>query len=96
MGSLAVFKYLGFITENLNAIGDALGIGASIPLVKLTLPVGISFYTFQSMSYTIDVYRGRLRPTHSWLHFFAFSQCFPSWWPVLSSGPPIFCHSSMS
>ena len=53
LGLLAVFKYADFFVENFNA-----ATGLSIPLLRLALPVGISFYTFQSLSYTIDVYRG--------------------------------------
>jgi len=83
VGSLATFKYLGFFTANLNAALAGLGFDAAIPAVQLTLPVGISFYTFQSMSYTIDIYRGQIRPTHSVLHFFAYLAMFPQ----LVAGP---------
>ena len=83
--SLAAFKYLGFITTNLNSLLSTFGTGTSIPLLELTLPVGISFYTFQSMSYTIDVYRGALKPTRNILHFFAYLAMFPQ----LVAGPII-------
>ena len=53
LGLLTIFKYADFFVENFNA-----ATGISIPLLRLALPVGISFYTFQSLSYTIDVYRG--------------------------------------
>ncbi|MBK9193206.1 MAG: hypothetical protein IPM77_17840 [Crocinitomicaceae bacterium] len=56
-----------------------------IPEFALILPVGISFYTFQSMSYTIDVYRGRLEPTKNILLFFSFLSMFPQ----LVAGPII-------
>lgn len=72
---LCVFKYLGFLTMNLNALlGPA---GVHLRVIKLALPIGISFYTFQSMSYVIDVYRGELKPTRSILHYFAFVSMFP-------------------
>ena len=53
LGCLAVFKYTGFVVENLNAL-----FGASIPVPAIALPIGISFYTFQALSYTVDVWRG--------------------------------------
>lgn len=83
LGVLAVFKYLDFGLANLNAVLDALGLDAAAPLPRLMLPVGISFYTFQSMSYTIDVYRGKLTPTRNPLHFFAYLAMFPQ----LVAGP---------
>ncbi|MBQ1955349.1 MAG: hypothetical protein II350_06375 [Clostridia bacterium] len=54
LGALAVFKYTGFVINNLNVIPFF-----NIPQWKLTLPIGISFYTFQSLSYTVDVYKGK-------------------------------------
>ncbi len=83
LGSLAVFKYLNFFTLNTNQALSFLGVDAQLPLANLLLPVGISFYTFQSMSYTIDVYRGELKPTNNVLHFFAFLSMFPQ----LVAGP---------
>lgn len=87
VGSLAVFKYSGFIAENLDSLFGALGMAShmaeNIPEFMLILPVGISFYTFQSMSYTIDVYRDRLKPTRNVLHFFAYLSLFPQ----LVAGP---------
>ena len=56
LGILGFFKYGSFVTENLNRI-----LGLSLSLTNLPLPLGISFYTFQTMSYTIDVYRGKAR-----------------------------------
>ena len=83
IGTLAVFKYLDFGIGNINWILHSFGIENQIPAANLILPVGISFYTFQSMSYTIDVYRGQLRPTHSVFHFFAYLSLFPQ----LVAGP---------
>jgi D-alanyl-lipoteichoic acid acyltransferase DltB (MBOAT superfamily) len=82
VGCLAAFKYLGFVTRSLNEVFQAIGLG-QFPIVQLALPIGISFYTFQSMSYTIDVYRGQLRATPSVVHFFAFLTMFPQ----LVAGP---------
>jgi D-alanyl-lipoteichoic acid acyltransferase DltB (MBOAT superfamily) len=83
LGSLATFKYLGFATQVANDSLAAVGFSSAVPVVQLTLPVGISFYTFQSMSYTIDIYRGQLRPTRHVLHFFAYLSMFPQ----LVAGP---------
>lgn len=55
---LAIFKYLGFFATSLAALLDWLGHPTNIPTPDVLLPVGISFYTFQSLSYSIDVYRG--------------------------------------
>ena len=83
VGFLASFKYLDFLIGNANTFFGLLGIDQRLALPGLTLPIGISFYTFQSMSYTIDVYRGRLRPTRNPLHFFAYLSMFPQ----LVAGP---------
>lgn len=78
LGVLAYFKYANFFLWNINALVD----GNFQPL-ELILPVGISFYTFQSVSYIIDVYKGRVQPTESWLEY-AF---FLSFFPALVAGP---------
>ncbi|MCK5066020.1 MAG: MBOAT family protein [Bacteroidales bacterium] len=87
VGSLAVFKYSGFIAENIDMVLGLAGVKSNlagdIPEFMLLLPVGISFYTFQSMSYTIDVYRGQMKPTTNVLHFFAYLSLFPQ----LVAGP---------
>lgn len=83
VGSLAVFKYLDFGIANVNWLLSLLGVAHQIPAAGLILPVGISFYTFQSMSYTIDVYRRQLEPTRNVVHFFAYLSLFPQ----LVAGP---------
>lgn len=83
VGSLAIFKYLNFGINNINWLLHSLGIDAQMPATHLILPVGISFYTFQSMSYTIDIYRGNLHPTRNIFHFFAYLSLFPQ----LVAGP---------
>jgi D-alanyl-lipoteichoic acid acyltransferase DltB (MBOAT superfamily) len=77
LSSLCVFKYAAFFGRTLNALG------LPVPVVELELPLAISFYTFESMSYTIDVYRGRLEPVRSPLHL----ALFISWFPHLIAGP---------
>ncbi len=77
LGMLGYFKYVGFFATSLHAL--ALRLGWDIPQWQLdvALPIGISFYTFQSMSYVIDVYRRDIRPTRNLLEFAAFVSFFP-------------------
>jgi alginate O-acetyltransferase complex protein AlgI len=84
---LGFFKYFNFGVDNLSALAGWLnlpGLGVDAVL-RVTLPLGISFYTFQSMSYTIDVYRGAARPAASFIDF----ACFVSMFPQLVAGPII-------
>lgn len=87
LGTLVAFKYAGFLAgltdRALHALGVRSALVATLPAFLRVLPPGISFYTFQSMSYTIDVYRGKLRPTRSFLHFLVFVSMFPQ----LVAGP---------
>ena len=83
LGVLAVFKYADFFGENLAALARALGREARWEPWRLILPAGISFHTFQSLSYTVDVYRRRLRPTASLGEFATFVLFFPQ----LVAGP---------
>lgn len=78
IGMLAVFKYADFFIGSVNELT-----GASLPLLKLALPIGISFYTFQCMSYTIDVYRGHTEPQKNLIDFGTFVALFPQ----LIAGP---------
>ena len=78
IGLLAIFKYADFFVENVSAMT-----GISIPLLRLALPVGISFYTFQSLSYTIDVYRGNVAVQKNPISFGAYVTLFPQ----LIAGP---------
>ena len=78
IGLLAVFKYADFFIDSFNAVT-----GLSLPLLKLALPVGISFYTFQCLSYTIDVYRGNVPAQKNMISFGAYVALFPQ----LIAGP---------
>ena len=78
LGSLGFFKYTNFFAENLNAL-----LGTDFGGISLTLPLGISFYTFQTLSYTIDVYRGKTKAERNILDFAAFVTLFPQ----LIAGP---------
>ncbi len=61
LGLLCVFKYLGFFVSELDGALDSIGLGSPLPLVQIVLPIGISFFTFQAISYVVDVYRGETR-----------------------------------
>jgi alginate O-acetyltransferase complex protein AlgI len=61
LGLLAVFKYLSFFVSETDSALDSIGLGSSIPLFQIVLPIGISFFTFQAISYVVDVYRGVTR-----------------------------------
>src|SRR5215210_8875921 len=61
VGLLAVFKYLGFFVSEMDDALDSIGLGSPLPLVQIVLPIGISFFTFQAISYVVDVYRGETR-----------------------------------
>ncbi len=87
LGTLFAFKYSRFVFSQLESmlhfVGFQVSITQNIPDFFYILPVGISFYTFQSMSYTIDVYKGDLKPTRNVFHFFAYLSLFPQ----LVAGP---------
>lgn len=75
---LLFFKYTNFFITNINAVS-----GANIPLLKIVLPIGISFYTFQILSYVVDVYRGDADAQHNFINFGAYVMLFPQ----LIAGP---------
>jgi alginate O-acetyltransferase complex protein AlgI len=83
LGVLAFFKYAGFFVESAAALLTSLGFPTSAPLLEIVLPVGISFYTFQTLSYTVDVYRKRLPPSRDLLDFALYVMFFPQ----LVAGP---------
>lgn len=74
---LGVFKYFNFFVSSAGALLQAAGFHPSLPTLNVILPVGISFYTFMSLSYTIDVYRGDTRPARSFLDYALFVAYFP-------------------
>jgi len=76
-GMLGFFKYFNFFAENVAAALNGLGLSVNEPMLRVLLPVGISFYTFQAMSYTIDVYKGELRARRSLLDLAVFISFFP-------------------
>jgi alginate O-acetyltransferase complex protein AlgI len=83
LGVLAAFKYGDFLARAGEDLGALVGRDVRLHGLGLILPMGISFYTFQTLSYTIDVYRGHLRPVHAFSRFFLFVSFFPQ----LVAGP---------
>ncbi|WP_417236782.1 MBOAT family O-acyltransferase [Bizionia paragorgiae] len=83
LGLLCYFKYANFFIENWILAWDSVGVKTNVTSLQIILPVGISFYTFQTLSYTIDVYRKNLKPTHNFINFAAFVAFFPQ----LVAGP---------
>ena len=79
---MGFFKYTDFAISQFNEVANIFGI-SQIPFLEIILPVGISFYTFQTLSYTIDIYRGTLTPSKSLKEFALFVAFFPQ----LVAGP---------
>ena len=80
---LGFFKYFSFAVDNLNAVLGALKLSLVSPAFDVVLPVGISFYTFQALSYTVDVYRGSVKPEKNLFRY----ALFVSFFPQLVAGP---------
>lgn len=83
LGVLGIFKYANFFVDSMGGLLTRFGLEPNEPLLRIILPVGISFYTFQTLSYTIDVYRRRLEPVRSLIVFATFVAYFPQ----LVAGP---------
>lgn len=83
LGLLFYFKYLLFFVENAVGLANMLGVSLSTPTISIILPLGISFYTFQTISYTIDVYRGFIKPERSFVRYGTYVTFFPQ----LIAGP---------
>ena len=83
LGLLGFFKYADFTIAQFNIFGNIVDLGSEIPLMDLALPIGISFYTFQSLSYIIDIYRGNLTPAKTLKEYAIFVAFFP----LLVAGP---------
>ncbi|RIK55790.1 MAG: membrane-bound O-acyltransferase family protein [Chloroflexi bacterium] len=88
LGLLGYFKYGGFLLDNFTALMHGLGVVYQPPPFSIILPVGISFYTFQTLSYTIDIYRGKFAPWHSFLDY----ALYVSFFPQLVAGPIVRAH----
>lgn len=83
LGILGIFKYLDFTVNNVNQL-----LGTQLPLPGITLPIGISFFTFQGLSYAVDVYRDRTQGTRSFFHLLLYISFFPQ----LIAGPIVKYH----
>ena len=95
LGILFFYKYFNLFNDTLRGLFDSINVFYGLPDLGVLLPVGISFYTFQTLSYTIDVYRGEKEPER---HFGIFAPCssrsFRSWSRARSSARPGCCRSS--
>ncbi|HVR83814.1 MAG TPA: MBOAT family O-acyltransferase [Planctomycetota bacterium] len=100
LGALAFFKYIRFFTENLNAVLSLAGVPLVLPVLDPVLPLGISFFTFQSLSYAIDVYRGDFPAEQNLVRYATYVSFFPqmiagpicragSLIPQLRTAPPV-------
>src|SRR5436190_1658275 len=83
LGALAYFKYAGFLSHNLDALRALLHIPGAVPTLDPLLPLGISFFTFQSISYAVDVYRGTVPAERNLLRY----SVYVSFFPQMISGP---------
>ena len=83
LGLLGVFKYFDFFSESFADLVNSIGLDVSAVTLDIVLPVGISFYTFQTLSYTIDIYKGEMKATRDPIAFFAYISFFPQ----LVAGP---------
>ena len=88
LGLLGFFKYINFGIEQFNNLASSLGVEGDIGFLDIVLPIGISFYTFQTISYTVDIYRGKLTPCDSLREFALFVAFFPQ----LVAGPILRAH----
>ena len=77
LGMLGLFKYFNFFIANVQTALATLGLSVSVPVLAIILPAGISFYTFQALSYTIDVYKGEMRARRDAINFALFVAFFP-------------------
>ena len=83
LGVLAVFKYAGWLVESFNAL-----CGLTVPVPQIALPIGISFFTFQALSYVVDVYRGEVEPQRNFVRILLYISLFPQ----LIAGPIVKYH----
>ena len=89
LGLLGFFKYTPWLIGEINFVLAGAGVGAALPALNVTLPPGISFYTFQTMSYTIEVYRREMPAARNLINYMAFV----TFWPHLVAGPIMRAHN---
>lgn len=83
LGFLGVFKYYNFFAENFAALLSSIGLHADFVTLEIVLPVGISFYTFHGLSYVLDIYYSRIKPSYNFVNY----SLFVSFFPLLVAGP---------
>ena len=83
IGGLIFFKYFNFFIASFNDAFSALKINVSLQTLNIIVPLGISFFTFRTISYLLDIDKGKIKATHNWIIFFTYVAYFPS----LLSGP---------
>ena len=96
LGVLAFYKYFDFFLTSLDGLLTSLGLARDLPFMEIILPIGISFFTFQGISYVVDVYRGHVRAERSLLDVMLFKSFFPQLVAGPSCAPRIFCRSCIS
>src|SRR5262245_21913611 len=77
LGLLCYFKYVNFFLDSIRLGLEHVGAAASLPVLKVIVPIGLSFYTFEAINYVVDVYRGHVRPERDWTKFMVFILFFP-------------------
>jgi len=83
LGTLLYFKYFNFFIASIIGAFSSINISLNIHTLQIMLPLGLSFYTFRTLSYIIDIYRGKIEPANDWVVFF----CYVAFFPCISSGP---------
>ena len=83
IGLLVLYKYADFFIVSFVDLSKALGLNSNLHTLNLILPLGISFYTFRTLSYILDIYKNKIKATTNWVAFFSYVAFFPS----LISGP---------
>ena len=83
LGLLGFFKYADFAITQFNILGQHFDLASQIPMLNLVLPIGISFYTFHSITYTVSIYRGQMSPAKTFVEYAIFVAFFPQ----LVAGP---------
>jgi alginate O-acetyltransferase complex protein AlgI len=83
LGFLGVFKYYNFFADSLSSLLHQIGVSIPLPILSIVLPVGISFYTFHGISYVLDAYYSRIKPTKNFVQY----ALFVSFFPLLVAGP---------
>ena len=93
---LFIFKYYNFFVGSFVGVATYFGWHPTNPSLNIILPIGLSFHTFQSLSYVVEVYRGKQRAEYNFVVYATYVMFFRSWWPARSSGRRTCCTSSTS